>query len=157
MTMYIKIENGQPVGHPLVAQNMWYLFPDFNWNRVITSDMVSELGYSIYEFTQMPQPTRYKKVIEVTPELNSSNGIYYQKWQIVDMTDEEKTAVDNTQNVIARKDRNLRLQQTDWVLLPDSPLTESQKQNFILYRQQLRDIPEQSGFPWDISWPIYPN
>ena len=131
MTMYIKIENGQPVGNPLVQQNMWYLFPDFNWNRIITSDMVSELGYGIYEFTQIPEAPRYKKVLEIAPQLNPNNKIYYQQWQIVDMSDEEILAVDSAQTTLARYQRNQKLQETDWTLLPDSPLTESQKQNFV--------------------------
>ena len=78
------------------------------------------------------------------------------KIEIVDMSDEEILAVDSAQTTLARYQRNQKLQETDWTLLPDSPLTESQKQNFVLYRQQLRDIPLQSGFPWDIIWPVSP-
>lgn len=37
--------------------------------------------------------------------------------------------------------RNQKLKETDWTQLPDNPLTEEQKQSWILYRQYLRDLP----------------
>ena len=156
MTMFIKIENGQPVGNPLIDQNMWYLFPNFNWNRAITSDLVAELGYAVYEFTQVPEPGNHQKVIETTPLLNTNNGTYYQQWQVVDMTEEEKAAADARQSDIVRENRYIKLALTDWAVLPDVQISEARKQQFLSYRQQLRDITDQPGFPWEIVWPEQP-
>ena len=49
MTMFIKLENELAVGYPLVQENMEYLFPDFNFNQIITPALVQSLGYGIYE------------------------------------------------------------------------------------------------------------
>jgi len=42
-----------------------------------------------------------------------------------------------------RKERNRLLEKCDWTVLPDSPLTNEVKQQWIIYRQALRDLPEQ--------------
>lgn len=55
-----------------------------------------------------------------------------------------------------RNERNLRLAYTDWTQLPDAPLTAEQKSAYAEYRQALRDIPEQAGFPDAIEWPEEP-
>jgi len=39
-----------------------------------------------------------------------------------------------------REKRNLRLIETDWTQMPDSPLSETEKIEFATYRQQLRDL-----------------
>ena len=55
-----------------------------------------------------------------------------------------------------RNERNLRLRFTDWTQLPDAPLTAEQKAAYAVYRQALRDVPEQAGFPEAIEWPEEP-
>jgi len=52
-----------------------------------------------------------------------------------------------------REARNTMLEYTDKWALSDYPKTDEH----ITYRQLLRDIPEQSGFPTDITWPVFPE
>ena len=52
--------------------------------------------------------------------------------------------------------RNLLLQESDWT---DTVSAQSRLHNYDewqVYRQELRDIPLQSGYPTDISWPVPP-
>ena len=56
----------------------------------------------------------------------------------------------------ARNKRNMKLTFTDWTQLPDAPLTAEQKAAYATYRQALRDVPAQSGFPDAIEWPEEP-
>lgn len=59
---------------------------------------------------------------------------------------------------IARSKRNRLLKKTDiFVSTPDYPLTELQCDEIKIYRQQLRDITKQSGFPTNIIWPSVPD
>ena len=53
--------------------------------------------------------------------------------------------------------RNLRLSKTDWTQLPDVQLTEAQITAWRLYRQELRDITGQAGYPRTINWPVKPE
>ena len=52
-----------------------------------------------------------------------------------------------------RTKRDALLVETDWTQLPDAPLSDDQKEQAREYRQMLRDIPQQDGFPADIIWP----
>lgn len=55
----------------------------------------------------------------------------------------------------ARRDRLLAA--TDWAVLPDSPLDAQSLEAVKTYRQALRDVPQQDGFPADIQWPELPE
>lgn len=61
------------------------------------------------------------------------------------------------QEMQIRAQRNLLLTQCDWTQLPDAPLTTEQKQEWAEYRQALRDVPEQAGFPENVAWPLVPE
>jgi len=51
-----------------------------------------------------------------------------------------------------RQQRNVMLSKTDWRFRSD--MTPSQ--DWVNYCQALRDVPTQSGFPWEINWPTEP-
>ena len=55
---------------------------------------------------------------------------------------------------IARNTRNTLLKESDWVMLPDVP--QGIKDLWVSYRQALRDITDQAGFPTEIVWPDKP-
>lgn len=56
----------------------------------------------------------------------------------------------------ARAKRDRLLSATDWTQIPDAPLTADQKAAYAAYRQALRDVPQQAGFPGVIEWPVGP-
>lgn len=53
--------------------------------------------------------------------------------------------------------RSSLLYQSDWTQLPDNQLTQTEVNLWREYRQQLRDITLQSGFPKEITWPVAPE
>ena len=56
----------------------------------------------------------------------------------------------------ARQDRDMRLMATDWTQVLDAPIDAATRAAYRIYRQALRDVPEQEGFPEDIDWPEEP-
>lgn len=91
----------------------------------------------------------YKKVLEeelqgkkIIPDENGS-PIAVERF----FTDEELSAE-------ARIKRNQLLFDSDHTQLPDSPYNFEE---WAIYRQALRDVPQQSSFPHDIKWPQKPN
>ena len=42
-------------------------------------------------------------------------------------------------------------------MLPDIPLTDSQKQDWVNYRQLLRDLPDSITDPFNVTWPTTPE
>lgn len=53
-----------------------------------------------------------------------------------------------------RQDRNNRLASSDWTQMPD--YSDLNKADWATYRQALRDITSQEGFPVSINWPAKP-
>ena len=64
----------------------------------------------------------------------------------IPMTDEE-----------ARAQRDKLLADTDWTQVLDAPIDSATREAYRTYRQALRDIPEQEGFPETITWPELPS
>lgn len=64
---------------------------------------------------------------------------------------------DSYYNLHAKQRRKELLANADWTQSPDSPLTDAKKAEWATYRQALRDITDQSGYPMDINWPEEPN
>ena len=60
---------------------------------------------------------------------------------------------DAQQATSARKQRNDLLTATDWQVLKALEDGNGLDFNLAAYRQALRDVPEQPGFPHDIVWP----
>lgn len=56
-----------------------------------------------------------------------------------------------------KNQRSLLLFNSDWTQSNDSPLTAEQKTAWSTYRQALRDITKQSGFPSNVIWPTPPQ
>mgnify|MGYP001193246169 CR=1 FL=1 len=52
-----------------------------------------------------------------------------------------------------RERRDALLLNCDWTQAQDVPITNDARNAWREYRQALRDIPEQPGFPWDVTWP----
>lgn len=52
--------------------------------------------------------------------------------------------------------RQKLLSSSDWTQIPDNPLTSEQKALWAQYRQELRDITSQEGYPFSVIWPTKP-
>lgn len=150
--MLIRLENGIPTGQPVDDYNFRTLHPGVSFPRYLSPSDVEPLGFGLYEFSQIPEAAKYKKVVEVAP-VKKEDGIWYQQWEIVDMNDEEKAKADEEKGLIVREIRNARLFASDWTQLSDSPVDGTV---WLPYRQALRDVTAQSGFPWEINWPTPP-
>lgn len=71
---------------------------------------------------------------------------------------EEKEIKDQqTPEGSVRFERDTLLQKSDWTQMPDSPLDAAQRALWAAYRQSLRDVTAQDGFPLNIIWPTPPN
>jgi len=86
--------------------------------------------------------------------IQKENGAWVEEWVQIETSEQEKqNRIDlNSQSMIDA--RNRLLQSCDWTQMPDSPVQN--KQAWAVYRQALRDITDQSGFPFNINWPTRP-
>lgn len=56
-----------------------------------------------------------------------------------------------------RDKRDNLISETDYYLMPDYPSNPQNLEELKVYRQALRDVPKQEGFPRDVRWPDVPK
>jgi hypothetical protein len=94
----------------------------------------------------------YLKELQAVRQLD---GSWKEQWVRLETTDEYKTAATTRKKQHVLTERQYLLSITDWTQMPDVQLTN--RTEWAAYRQLLRDIPEQTGFPFTIEWPNPPN
>lgn len=94
---------------------------------------------------------RTQRAVEEAP--TRSGTAWVQRWSIRPLTAGEIAALDAQQAAAVRADRNGRLSASDWTQVLDAPVDVAA---WAAYRQDLREVPQQAGFPWEVSWPVAP-
>ena len=56
-----------------------------------------------------------------------------------------------------RRERDEKLEETDFFVMPDYPSDPKDLEEVKTYRQALRDITKQSSFPKEVTWPELPS
>lgn len=133
----------------------------------VTTDEVLEALEAdvVFEGPQASGGTVYQYSMRQNVE-QQADGKWYTKYVLgpIFTDNEEATAAEQETAYKAQKDadransvradRNKRLADCDWTQLPDSPVD---KDIWAIYRQALRDVTKQAGFPWTIDWPEAPQ
>lgn len=107
---------------------------------------------SIYPYDKEIHDKYNEYILEYNKELLDSP----QKYQIRDGILSLRAPSENELLEKIREHRNYLLQQSDFTQLVDSPLTESQKEKWRVYRQELRDFPQTCDI-FNPIWPISPE
>ena len=98
------------------------------------------------------EPEFYTRWVHTTPESPDNVGDKYGSIAIY-LTDAE---YDTVLAASARQKRDRLIATTDYLVTPDYPISGDRLAKVKIYRQALRDIPEQAGFPRTITWPEKP-
>jgi hypothetical protein len=69
---------------------------------------------------------------------------------------EYKAAKDTDQAKSVRSTRDSKLAESDWRVIKAAETATTLDAAWATYRQALRDVTAQSGFPWTITWPDAP-
>lgn len=64
-----------------------------------------------------------------------------------------KAMKDSEQAKSVRATRGEKLKESDWTQVADAPVDQAA---WAAYRQALRDVTTQQGFPWTVDWPTIP-
>jgi hypothetical protein len=81
---------------------------------------------------------------------NADEDAVYGTWQQTDVIDR----INEAKAKGIREQRDVLLDESDFSMLPDAPVANVE--DWKTYRQALRDVPQQPGFPGDITWPEKP-
>jgi hypothetical protein len=127
------------------------MYPNTSIPQQLTEETINELGGDVVFEGPQAQPTRYQ--VGFRDGVEQISGKWYTKYSVVDMEAEAIAAKDAEQAAAVRADRSNKLADCDWTQVDDSPVD---KAVWATYRQALRDITSQAGFPWTITWPDAP-
>jgi hypothetical protein len=145
------------------------LNPNVSLPKVWNENVYEALGIDPVLETPQPEPSAaYKSVVRDGAE-QDANDNWVQKWVERDMfsdTEEDGVTTTKAEHETAyqagldaaaasavRSERDAKLAATDWMALSDVTMSDDWK----TYRQALRDVPAQSGFPNSITWPTEPS
>ena len=117
-----------------------------------TTEVLESLGANVVFEGPQAQPTRYQ--VAFRDGVEQVEGKWYTKYSVIDMDAEAITSKDAEQAKSVRSTRDTKLKDTDWTQITDATVN---KTVWATYRQALRDVPTQSGFPWTITWPTQPE
>lgn len=87
-------------------------------------------------------------------EVSELNGWTYLKGYAPKKSEEQKL---NELATTIRSKRNSLLAETDYLLMPDYPISKEYSEKVKEYRQQLRDITKQENFPATVVFPDFPK
>ena len=158
--MYAKIKNSQIVQYPYGYSELQNDNPYTNFNGANVYDAFQGTdenlaGAELVEVQIEQTPTYDDKtqrvVFATSPVFNGGNWVI--ACTVVSKTSEELAQQDAGQANSVRSQRNAKLSQCDWTQLADSA---ADKAAWAAYRQELRDVPAQTGFPWEVTWPTQP-
>ena len=148
--MQIRTNNGQ-----VMYESEFRAYTKANggptWDTT-TTEVLEALGADvIFEGPQATGGTVYQ--ISVYGGIEQIDGKWYTKHSVAGMDAEAITAKDAEQAKAMREERGTKLADCDWTQVADSPVD---KAVWATYRQALRDITTQTGFPWTVTWPDAP-
>jgi hypothetical protein len=146
------------------------LFPNTGFPVQLTEEIINDFGGDVvFEGPQATGGTVYQ--FSMRQGVEQIDGKWYTKYVLGPIftdrpaTDTEpaqtaaeqeaayKAMKDAEQAQSVRNQRDQKLKDTDWTQVADAPVD---KAAWATYRQALRDIPSQPGFPWTINWPDQP-
>jgi len=87
--------------------------------------------------------------------VKQADGTWKEEWVQKPTTEEQKQFATAQKAKLILDERAYRLSCSDWTQMPDVVLAN--KSDWATYRQALRDIPAQAGYPWTVAWPTHPN
>jgi hypothetical protein len=151
--LYLRIIDEQ-IHYPYTLEMLESAYPEISFPDIMDDKLLAGFGVFSVEETLAPEPTLTKKVVELDPIY--IDGQWKQQWELVDKTQQEIYVEKKQKEYEVRKERDRLLSESDWVVISSLEKGKTIPQDWIDYRQDLRDIPTQKGFPYDVIWPVKP-
>ena len=156
--MQIRI---QSTGQVMYENEFRALFPNTSFTQQLSEALINELGADVvFEGPQATGGTRYQ--YSQASGVEQIDGKWYTKHILGPVFTGDTAAADQAayeagkdadRAAAIRTQRDAKLTSSDWTQVADAPVD---KTAWATYRQALRDVPTQTGFPWEVTWPTTP-
>ena len=144
--MHLKLTNGTPAKYTLGQLRRDN--PQTSFPKLIPDDLLA--SYHVYPYTRPIAPEYDGLTHRLT------DGAFQQvdgAW-VLPYVVEQQPLEQAERNIRSRRDG--LLQKTDWIVVKSYERGENIPAEWELYRQALRDITAQAGFPYEVTWPTKP-
>ena len=117
----------------------------------LTPEIMEALGIDPVLEGPQATPTRYQTAYR--DGVQQIDGQWFTKYSVADMDADAIAAKDAEQAKSVRQTRDEKIKECDWRVIKALESNLPQDFAWATYRQALRDVTKQDGFPWTITWP----
>lgn len=146
--IYARVEDSVVVEYPLYQGEIRARFP----NSSFPIPFSPPDGYELVADAAPPLVDHTEKIEEGQPRL--VNGVWTRTWLTKPASQIEIDSRLEAKAQAVRAERDRRLRDSDWTQFSDAVVDAV---SWAAYRQALRDVPSQPGFPMQTSWPEPPS
>jgi hypothetical protein len=150
--MYALVKDGVVVRYPYTVTDLRLENPSVSFANTLGEETLAQYGVVPVVMGVTPSVLFTQVAVEVAPTFDADSQRWVQAWDVVDRSLGELSAYEASVADSVRQERNERLQATDWYGMSDVTMPPAVAE----YRQALRDIPSQEGFPYVVMWPTKP-
>jgi hypothetical protein len=150
--MFAKLNNGQLEKYPYTIGMLRKDNHNVSFPKNISDEDLAR--FNVVRVASTPRPADdHTKNFSLTVE--QVNGSWVERWIATDASAEEIAERTEMQANNVRSARDAKLTRSDWTQGKD--IEDVISTAWATYRQALRDVPSQEGFPWNVIWPDQPN
>lgn len=150
--MYVKVKDGAVEAFPYGQRELMNDNPNTSFPSAMSDEVLAEWDVLPVQPTEIPQPFDPIEQDAASANPVMLGGMWVQTWIVTPASPEEVAQRTNDLANSVRAERDYLLSQTDWMALTDTTLTPA----WATYRQELRDVTKQPGFPKTVVWPTKP-
>jgi len=150
--MFVKTTNGQNDQYPYTVGNLRRDNPNTSFPKNVPEATMAEYGMFPVGYEASPEydPLTHRLQHSSEPVLNDGKWVLTKT--VVELTAAQIADRDTAKGKEVRSQRDKLIADTDWMALSDNTLTAE----WATYRQALRDVTSQEGFPHSVEWPEKP-
>jgi len=147
---YCYVEDNKIVRGPILLPKTWNNITNFH---LLDQETVRLYGWLPHTFIETATEDQIIEgsTFEIFPDRVVETQISR------DPTEEEARQRTEHRWKMLRAQRNYALSLSDWSQMPDNGLDEQKKSEWVVYRQQLRDLPSTVTVPTGATFPTDPN
>lgn len=142
--MFVKASNNAVERFPYTISDLRRDSPNVSFPATVPDAELET--YGVYRVTPTTAPETNPRTDTLERSCSLIDGTWTEVWTKVQL--DSAVAAKNI-----REQRNELLAETDWTQLSDSGVAST----WTTYRQALRDVPSQEGFPYSVTWPTKPS
>jgi hypothetical protein len=143
--MFVKVNGQTAIKYPYSIGELRRDNPNTSFPSRVPDETLA--SYGVFKVQEISAPAIDTKTQNLTQSAELVDGVWTQVWYPVNLP--ESQAAKNV-----RTYRDKLLSESDWTQVDDAPINKS---TWATYRQALRDITSQAGFPHNIVWPTKPE